>query len=71
MEKRRKPDGEPERGKEAFFGDPPLLPEVGDVASAQELTGLIPTIPPEQNGTEVYRTLFSTSLPEAAGTDGD
>ena len=70
MEKRRKPDT-PERGKEAFFGDPPLLPEVGDVASAQELTGLIPTIPPEQNGTEVYRTLFSTSLPEAAGTDMD
>ncbi len=70
MEKREAPD-DPAREKREFFGDPPLLPEVGDVASAQELTGLIPTIPPEQNGTEVYRTLFSTSLPEAAGTDTD
>lgn len=53
-----------------FFGDPPL-PVPGDVVSAQDMTGLVPAIPPEQNGTEVSRQLYSVALPHPTGTDTD
>lgn len=52
------------------FGDPPL-PALGDIVSAQELTGLIPVILPEQNKTELARTLSGAAVPHPAGTDTD
>jgi hypothetical protein len=64
MEK-RKPTKPSEPSKPVKPSEPydPTLPEVGDAVSAQECTGLIPAIVPTENGTEAYRTLFSTEIP--------
>lgn len=54
----------PEPWPKKFYVADPALPEVGDAASAQETTGLIPVIPPEPDGADACRSLYSDSLPE-------
>ncbi len=58
----KKPIPEPHPKK--FYVADPALPEVGDTVSAQECTGLIPTIPPEPDAVAAYQSLYSTSLPD-------
>ena len=54
----RKPEPKPEK---FFFADP-ALPEFIDLESMHEWTGLVPTLMPDENATEVNRLLTSEEL---------